>query len=102
MAKYELNDYERDIVEGVLAMAQRIVDLQYDAETEKEMQAVLLECAKLFDIETHEMIITEKEDGTITVTALSDEQTKKMNDNPLGWTPRIISNDEDPDEPESD
>ena len=92
MAKYDLNDYERDILEGVLAMAQRIVDLQYDQTTEQEMQAVLLECAKMFDIETHEMIITEKEDGTITVSAINDE---KANDNPLGWTPRIISNDED-------
>ena len=102
MAKYNLTDYERDIVEGVLAMAQRIVDLQYDQDTEQEMQAVLLECAKLFDIETHEMIITEKEDGTITVSAISDEQSKKMNDNPLGWTPRIIRNDEDDNEPQSD
>ena len=100
MAKYELDEYERDIVEGVLAMAQRIVDLQYDQETEKEMQAVLLECARLFDIETHEMVVTEREDGTITVTAVKDEEQPK---NSLGWTPRIISNDEDPDdEPKSD
>ena len=100
MAKYELDEYERDIVEGVLAMAQRIVDLQYDQETEKEMQAVLLECARLFDIETHEMVVTEREDGTITVTAIKDEEQPK---NSLGWTPRIISNDEDPDdEPKSD
>jgi len=100
MAKYDLEEHERDIVEGVLAMAQRIVDLQYDQDTEQEMQAVLLECAKLFDIETHEMIITEKEDGTITVTAIKDEDQPK---NSLGWTPRIISNDdEDPDESKSD
>jgi len=99
MAKYDLEEHERDILEGVLAMAQRVVDLQYDQETEKEMQAVLIECARLFDIETHEMIITEREDGTITVTAVKDEDEPK---NSLGWTPRIISNDEDPDEPKSD
>ena len=91
MAKYDLEEHERDILEGVLAMAQRIVDLQYDQETEQEMQAVLLECAKLFAIETHEMVITEGEDGTITVTAVSDEQSQQMNPKPA-WTPRVIEN----------
>lgn len=100
MAKYEIEDSDRETIEAVLAMAQRIVDLQYDEATEQELQNLLLDVADMFAIETHSMVVTEREDGTITVTAVSDEQSRKMSDNPLGWTPRIISNDDD--KPEKD
>ena len=100
MAKYEIEDRDRETIEAVLAMAQRLVDLQYDEATEQELQNLLLDVADMFAIETHSMVVTEREDGTITVTAVSDEQTRQMNKNSLGWTPRIISNDDD--KPEKD
>ena len=100
LAKYEITDADRETIEAVLAMAQRVVDLQYDQAVEEELQNLLLDVADMFSIETHSMVVTEKEDGTITVTAISDEQTTKMNKNSLGWTPRIISNDDD--KPEED
>lgn len=97
MSKYNLTDYERDVLEGVLSMAQRIVDLQYDEATEQEMQAILVECADLFGIETHEMIVTEQEDGTIRVEAKREEPK-----NSLGWTPRVISNKDQDNDNDSD
>lgn len=73
MAKYDLTDEDRELVESVLAMAQRVVDLQYDADIEQELQNLLLDMADLFQIETHEMYIKEHEDGTITVTVKDEE-----------------------------
>ena len=94
MAKYNLEADERELVESVLALAQRVVDLQYDQEVERELQNQLLDTAELFGIETHEMWISEHEDGTITV-SVKDEELEE----PAVRKPnlRVISNDDQDD-----
>ena len=91
MAKYELDLDDRELVESVLALAQRVVDLQYDESVERELQNQLLDTAELFGIETHEMWISEHEDGTITV-SVKDEELEE----PAVRKPnlRVISNDD--------
>ena len=59
MAKYELEDKERELLESVFSMAQRVVDLQYDDAIAEELQNILLDSAELFDIEMNEMILNE-------------------------------------------
>ena len=56
MAKYELEQSERELLESVFSMAQRVVDLQYDDAIAEELQNILLDSAELFDIEMNEMI----------------------------------------------
>ena len=59
MAKYELEDKERELLESVFSMAQRVVDLQYDDAIAEELQSILMDSAELFDIEMNEMILNE-------------------------------------------
>ena len=72
--KYPLQEQDRKLVEEVLALAQRLVDLQYDDETADELQSILTDTADMFGIECQEVQVTVDEDGTITARALEPEQ----------------------------
>ena len=82
MAKYELEDKERELLESVFSMAQRVVDLQYDDAIAEALQSILMDSAELFDIEMNEMI-------------LNEEPAVKKTEKPR-WTPKVISNDDEP------
>jgi len=72
--KYTLEEQDRKLVEEVLGLAQRLVDLQYDDETADELQSILTEVADMFAIECQEVHVTVDEDGTITARTLEPEQ----------------------------
>ena len=91
MAKYKLLEQEQELLESVFAMAQRVVDLQYDDDCANELQNILLDCADLFGIEVNEMILNEDpETGEIRIrfkeNELEEPAVRK------GWTPKVISN----------
>ena len=74
MAKYELEQSERELLESVFSMAQRVVDLQYDDAIAEELQNILLDSAELFDIEMNEMIVNEDpETGEIRIRFKEDK-----------------------------
>ena len=95
MAKYELEDKERELLESVFSMAQRVVDLQYDDAIAEELQSILIDSAALFDIEMNEMILNEDpETGEIRIRFKEDkleEPAVKKTEKPR-WTPKVISN----------
>ena len=99
MAKYELEQSERELLESVFSMAQRVVDLQYDDAIAEELQNILLDSAELFDIEMNEMIVNEDpETGEIRIRFKEDkleEPAVKKAEKPR-WTPKVISNDDEP------
>ena len=91
MAKYKLEDSERELLESVFSMAQRVVDLQYDDVVAEELQNILLDSAELFDIEMHEMILNEDpETGEIRIRIKENELEEPAVRK--GWTPKVISN----------
>ena len=101
MAKYELEQSERELLESVFSMAQRVVDLQYDDAIAEELQNILLDSAALFDIEMNEMIVNEDpETGEIRIRFKEDkleEPAVKKTENPR-WTPKVITNDRSKDD----
>ena len=90
MAEYTLSANDREIVEEVLTIAQRVVDLQYDDDVADQMEALLIHTAEIFGIPTHKITVTEQEDGTIVVTSETETAEPKP-----AWTPRIVSSDDD-------
>ena len=72
--KYPLDADDRTLVEEVLGLAQRMVDLQYDDETADELQSILTDTADMFGIECQEVQVTVDEDGTITARTVEPEQ----------------------------
>lgn len=73
--KYPLDADDRSLVEEVLGLAQRMVDLQYDDETADELQSVLTDVADMFGIECQEVHVTVDEDGTLTARTVEPAQT---------------------------
>lgn len=95
MAKYELEDDEKTLMEEVFNLAQKFVDLQMDDETAEELQEVLNTSANLFGILQQEVIVEEDPDTgnlTITVKEVKDEDQHK-------WTPTVINNPNKPEGP---
>lgn len=87
---YDIDDDTKALMEGVLAMAQRTVDTQYDQETADELQDILVDMADRFGIEMHSMDLVENEDGVITLTPIKlEEEPEKPR-----WTPKVIENDD--------
>ena len=104
MAKYKLLEQEQELLESVFAMAQRVVDLQYDDDCANELQNILLDCADLFGIEVNEMILNEDpETGEIRIRFREDklEEPAVRGENKPRWTPKVIHNDR-PKDDESD
>ena len=73
--KYPLADQDRSLVEEVLGLAQRMVDLQYDDETADELQTVLTDVADMFGIECQEVHVSVDEDGVLTARTIEPQQT---------------------------
>ena len=73
--KYPLTDQDRSLVEEVLGLAQRMVDLQYDDATADELQTVLTDVADMFGIECQEVHVSVDEDGVLTARTLEPQQT---------------------------
>ena len=71
---YELADEDRALLEEVLGLAQRTVDLQYDEETADELQQVLLDVADMFAISSSTVNVEVAEDGTITAKVVEETQ----------------------------
>ena len=92
MPKYKLEQSERELLESVFSMAQRVVDLQYDDAIAEELQNILLDSAELFDIEMHEMILNEDPDtGEIRIRFKENELEEPAAKKPR-WTPKVITN----------
>ena len=95
MAKYELEDDEKTLMEEVFNLAQKFVDLQMDDETAEELQEVLNTSANLFGILQQEVIVEEDPDtGNLTIT---DKEVK--DEDPHKWTPTVINNPNKPEGP---
>ena len=92
MSKYDITEQERELLESVFAMAQRVVDLQYDDATAEELQNILLDAAELFGIEVNEMILNEDpETGEIRI-RFKEDKLEEPAVKKTGWTPKVISN----------
>lgn len=86
---YDVDEDTRELLEEVLSLAQRVIDLQYDDETADQLESLLIETARRFGIESHIMNITETEEGYLV------HKPKKPEAKPR-WTPTVISNDLEP------
>ena len=96
MAKYELEDDEKTLMEEVFNLAQKFVDLQIDDATAEELQEVLNTSANLFGILQQEVIVEEDPDTgnlTITVKEVKDDEEEPR------WTPTVINNPNKPEGP---
>ena len=102
MAKYDITEQERELLESVFSMAQRVVDLQYDDAIAEELQNILLDSAELFDIEMNEMILNEDpETGEIRISFVEnklEEPAVKIKTEKPRWTPKVITNDRSKDD----
>ena len=74
---YTLDEDTQSLLEEVLQLAQRVVDLQYDDSIAEDLQLILNECAERFGIRQTELEVNDDGEGTITVTLLNPEQPKK-------------------------
>ena len=88
--KYPLEEGDQALVEEVLGLAQRLVDLQYDDETHDELQMVLTDTADLFGIECQEIHVSVDEDGVVTAKA---QPTQPLPDTRRGLT--LVSDNSD-------
>lgn len=73
---YTLDEDTQSLLEEVLQLAQRVVDLQYDDETAEDLQLLLTECADRFGIRQTEVEVSDDGAGTITVTLLNPDEPK--------------------------
>lgn len=76
--KYEIDTDTRACLEETLQMAQRFVDLQLDDAIASDCQLILNTLAEAFGIEQTELIVETDDDGTITITQATDDQSKRM------------------------
>jgi flagellar basal body rod protein FlgF len=82
--KHLLSEDLKLCVQEVLGLAQRTVDLQYDDETQDELQEILLVVSEAFDIVSSEVHVEVSEDGTITAKILNEEPTQTLPDTRAG------------------
>lgn len=78
MTKYEVDEETKELLEEVLGLAQRVVDLQYDDEMGDILQDMLIELSDRFNIQSSEVSVTVDDDGTITAKIVSDEPTQTL------------------------
>lgn len=92
MPKYEVDEDTKDLLQEILGLAQRVVDLQYDEEMGDALQEMLIECSEQFGIESHEVKVTVAEDGTITA-KIEQEATQPLKDTRAGL--KLVSDNSD-------
>jgi hypothetical protein len=78
--KYTIDDDTRSLLEEVLQLAQRMVDLQYNDDVADDLQLILNETADRFGITTTELILEDNGQGTVTITVKSEEPTQSLPD----------------------
>ena len=88
---YDVDEDTQELLEEVLSLAQRVVDLQYDDETADQLESLLIETARRFGIESHVMNVTQTEEGYL----VTSDKPEKPEAKPR-WTPTVISNDLEP------
>jgi len=84
LTKYEVDEETKELLQEVLGLAQRVVDLQYDDEMGDILQDMLIEVSDRFDIQSSEVSVTVDEDGTITAKIVADEPTQSLPDTRAG------------------
>lgn len=72
--KYEIDDDTRELLEEVLQLAQRVVDLQYNEAIEADLQLILDETAERFGIRQTQLIVDDDGEGKITITVKSEPE----------------------------
>lgn len=75
LKKYDIDDETRELLQEVLGLAQRVVDLQYDDEMGDVLQDLLIEVSDIFGIESSEVNVEVSEDGTITARIVEPTQS---------------------------
>jgi hypothetical protein len=78
LTKYEVDEDTKELLQEVLGLAQRVVDLQYDDEMGDVLQDMLIEVSDRFDIQSTEVKVTVDDDGTITAKIVADEPTQDL------------------------
>lgn len=84
LTKYEVDEETKELLQEVLGLAQRVVDLQYDDEMGDILQDMLIEVSDRFNIQSSEVQVTVDDDGTITAKIVSDEPTQTLPDTRAG------------------
>lgn len=84
LTKYEVDEETKELLQEVLGLAQRVVDLQYDDEMGDILQDMLIELSDRFNIQSSEVSVTVDDDGTITAKIVSDEPTQTLPDTRAG------------------
>jgi len=72
--KYEIDDDTRELLEEVLQLAQRVVDLQYNDDIAADLQLILDETAERFGIRQTELIVDDDGAGKITITVKTEPE----------------------------
>lgn len=93
MPKYEVDQDTKELLEEVLGLAQRTVDLQYDEEMGDVLQDLLMDLSERFDIQSSEVKVTVDEDGTITAKIIDDQATQTLPDTRRGI--KLVSDNSD-------
>ena len=93
MTKYEVDEDTKELLQEVLGLAQRVVDLQYDDEMGDILQNMLIEVSDIFGIESREVSVTVDDDGTITAKIVADEPTQSLPDTRAGI--KLVSDNSD-------
>ena len=84
LTKYEVDEETKELLQEVLGLAQRVVDLQYDDEMGDILKDMLIEVSDRFDIQSSEVKVTVDDDGTITARIVADEPTQSLPDTRAG------------------
>ena len=84
LAQYEVDEETKELLQEVLGLAQRVVDLQYDDEIAEVLQDMLIDLSERFHIESQEVKVTVDEDGTITAKIEDPEPTQPLKDTRKG------------------
>ena len=92
--KYEIDDETRGLLEEVLQLAQRVVDLQYNDDIADDLQLILEETADRFGIRQTEVIVEDDGAGKLTITLRAEEQPK-----PAKPTLTIVADNDKPEGP---
>ena len=92
--KYEIDDETRGLLEEVLQLAQRVVDLQYNDDIADDLQTILEETADRFGIRQTEVIVEDDGAGKLTITLRAEEQPK-----PAKPTLTIVADNDKPEGP---
>ena len=93
MPKYEVDQDTKELLEEVLGLAQRTVDLQYDEEMGDVLQDMLLDLSERFDIQSSEVKVTVEEDGTIIAKIIDEEAQQPLVDTRKGI--KLVSDNSD-------